>query len=202
MAVKKHHGVLRFGHNAHAFCRFSFLWHMGLGVLHCHLGRTAAVGYAGVLGAKALNSDPHRKRGAETTTTGDDPVGSGLLEMLNNLILWYEMGGALTLKRELTHLWLGISIQPGSLAHYGQMQGLFSLLGSCGKHRQCPQEMCLSPWKDRRCVGHWLLHAVQKPLSWRWDLGGKDQPASQPFPSACACPFWLCPCWCFSWSPS
>lgn len=58
MAVKKHHGVLRFGHNAHAFCRFSFLWHMGLGVLHCHLGRTAAVGYAGVLGAKALNSDP------------------------------------------------------------------------------------------------------------------------------------------------
>jgi len=52
MAVKKHHGVLRLGQNIHVFCRFSFPWHVGLGILY--LGRIAAVGHTVVPGAHSL----------------------------------------------------------------------------------------------------------------------------------------------------
>lgn len=82
----------------------------------------------------------------------------------------------------ITHFCLGISIQPGSVAHYGQMQGFvlcFVLVESAGL---CPQEVCLFSWKDRRCVGHW--DGVFS-LSRRWDLGGNVQPASSL--SLCLC---------------
>lgn len=82
----------------------------------------------------------------------------------------------------ITHFWLGIAIQPGSVAHYGQMQGFvlcFFLVESAGL---CPQEVCLFSWKDRRCVGHW---DGMFSLSWRWDLGGNVQLASSL--SLCLC---------------